>query len=678
MTLPAEGGNSRWQTEVEVVRQLLPALADIDSELELQYYRYGAEAEPLASDQVESILAQPPTARRTDLAAALRASLAGAAGQPLAGVILLGDGTSTVNTSNPGAVARTLQSLDVPLWTVPIGPRVDSGQTRDLAVEQLAEEYRVFSKNLFRISAAVRARGMVGRDIPISVTLINDEGQREEVASRILLANSAEETLPIDLELTAPEPGSYRLELQAEPQPGETLTDNNLQIAFLDVRAGGGRIFYLEGQPRFEQKFLRRAINASPDLALQYRWIDSGSRRKWPVDLGDAVTPGRFDVFIIGDLDAAALGNENLRQIARAVEMGAGLLMLGGLHTFDVGGYASSPLSRVLPLQLDPTRRLAVGTDPPADVMLPGPVEVRVRRPHPITQLTNSGNNLELWQQLKPLLGANRFVGAKVSPTVEVLLESTAGNPLLVVGEYGAGRVAAFAGDTTWQWWMQGRSEAHRRFWRQTLLWLLARDAPTADAVWIKMESRRFERESPSAFTAGVQALASDTPPGEFTAEVIDEAGQRKPVALEQVSDVGEQSGQPLVRGQLPELPGGLYRLRVAPADSAVQQEQGPIEPAEVVFQVVDIDAELSRPLAEISRLEQLAQITADAGGRAFRPDEVEALLDAARQLRRQGELPIVEKNRLGDDPLSGWLLMLVMLGLLSAEWYCRRAWGLA
>src|SRR5690606_4968192 len=111
--------------------------------------------------------------------------------------------------------------------------------------------------------------------------------------------------------------------------------------------------------------------------------------------------------------------------------------------------------------------------DPPDAAMIEGPVPLQIARPHPITRLTNPGNNAEVWQELKPLRGANRFVAPKIAPGVEVLLESPDTDPLLVVGAYGQGRTAVFAGDSTWQWWGQGRSDAHQRFWRQLMLWLL-------------------------------------------------------------------------------------------------------------------------------------------------------------------------------------------------------------
>ena len=88
-------------------------------------------------------------------------------------------------------------------------------------------------------------------------------------------------------------------------------------------------MLYVYGNLPFEQRAIRRAINASPDIELDDQFIDSRRRRMWPIKL-PADFASKYDAFILGDLDAAALGPANLNALAAAVEKGKGLLMLGG------------------------------------------------------------------------------------------------------------------------------------------------------------------------------------------------------------------------------------------------------------------------------------------------------------------------------------------------------------
>ena len=54
------------------------------------------------------------------------------------------------------------------------------------------------------------------------------------------------------------------------------------------------------------------------------------------------------DVYILGDIDSAAFRPEELKQLADVVSNGAGLVMLGGFHSFGPGGYDRTALAKVL------------------------------------------------------------------------------------------------------------------------------------------------------------------------------------------------------------------------------------------------------------------------------------------------------------------------------------------
>jgi hypothetical protein len=106
--------------------------------------------------------------------------------------------------------------------------------------------------------------------------------------------------------------------------------------------------------------------------------------------------------------------------------------------------------------------------------------------------------------------------------------------------------------------------------------------------------------------------------------------------------------------------------------------ESNSIEPDELAFQAVDESRELAQPMADPVYLRQLAEITADHGGAAFSPDDIDELIATIAKRRRQAETPVIEKHRLGDGPISGWMLFALFAGCLSTEWFLRRRWGLA
>ncbi|MEL6897262.1 MAG: glutamine amidotransferase, partial [Planctomycetota bacterium] len=636
-----------------------------------------------------------PTGYQTDLPSGLQAAIRAAAGRPLAGVILIGDGTQTAENRDGGAqrAARSLAAMGVPLWTVPIGPPPQSQRMRDVEVRGLPESYKVFAGNSFQVETNIRAIGLASTEIPIRIRLlpIADEANAavsgtdtvnglREVAVRTIVPGSADDSRRVSISVDAPPPGSYRLQVIADNQDGELLTLNNRQVAFLDVRDGGGRILYVEGETRFEQTFLRRAVDGFPDLEMESKWIPRDTQRLWPVSLGDALKGQAHDIYILGDLDSNALGPAQLTRIREAVAEGAGLLMLGGLQSFDVGGYANSPLADAIPLQMDPRRRrtpssTSSGTAGMSREELPGPIVPRLLRSHPITNLGGSTPQLrqEAWDRLPPQRGAYQFTAPKTSVGVNVLLETLDKQPLLVTGEFGRGRVAAFGFDSTWQWWLAGEDAAHRRFWRQTLLWLMNREDDSDSQIMLRMSSRRFESKDPARVTAGIRGITqSDVVlPGIVVQLISPDGNSRTILKTDQVKE----------SVLLPEnLAPGVYRLRATVDASSAAATNSDSRPSTVQmeFQVLRRDLERQRPMADPVAMRQLAQLTQSSGGRVFRPEEIGELVQLIESKRRDTMAPVIRRYRLGDDPATAWILFTLFACALCSEWFLRRRWDMA
>jgi len=459
------------------------------------------------------------------------------------------------------------------------------------------------------------------------------------------------------------------------PMDKELVTTNNAQVAFVEVRAGGGRILYLEGNPRLEQTFLRRSLRRFPDLALDYQWIPNDTADRWPIDLDGAFEPGRYDIYIIGDLHADALGNEQLQQLADTIGKGAGLVTLGGSYAYGGGGYADSPLAAVIPVRMDPGRARSPGgsSNPPAGSQIDTQLKPKLSRSHPVTDLGGDSPS-KIWNELPSLLGANQLLGPKVAPGIQVLLETEMGDPLMVIGEYGSGRTASLAFDSTWRWWRYGRTEVHRRFWRQLVLWLLSRENNADSRLVITMDARRFATDKPPEFRAEVQSFGEQSELTPLVAEIVDSNGDvtRLNVNTESSSSQSSRMTQ-AIRGRITELAVGFYRLRVR-----AESPDATLPPEELAFQVVDESRELAQPLADPVYLSQLADLTADHGGASFLPENIDELITTIRERRSMAETPVVEKFRLGDGPFTGWLLFGIFAGALSTEWFLRRQWGLA
>ena len=135
------------------------------------------------------------------------------------------------------------------------------------------------------------------------------------------------------------------------------------------------------------------------------------------------------------------------------------------------------------------------------------------------------------WKKLPPLNWAHKFKDVKEGPGVRILLETPKQEPLLVSGEFGSGRVLAFAGESTYLWPMHGFEKEHKRFWRQSILWLARRDESQQSDVWVKLAQRRFQPGASVNFTLGARSPEGDVvPEAQFSVTLTGPEG--KPTTL--------------------------------------------------------------------------------------------------------------------------------------------------
>ncbi|MEX0819674.1 MAG: glutamine amidotransferase, partial [Pirellulaceae bacterium] len=475
MTLPSTvEAKSRWELQRETLLKLEDQLADLSQDFDIRVYGYDDRLQPLPIESGRLELPDEPTGDLTDIGTTLHEAVQRELGKRLMGVILLGDGAQTAfspQVEMPEA-GRELARLEYPLYTVVFGPTGDVALARDVSLENMPEQYTVFVKNELVVRGAVRVRGYVNQAIPVELMAEAPNGEQTRIATVEVTAREDNQLLPVEMTFVPPEPGQYQLTLRTAEQPGERVTRNNELSAFVTVLEGGLRVLYLYGDLLGEQRLLRRSINLSPDIQLDDIYVDPKNRERWPINLDDELSFANLDVLLLESVDSSALGEANLQGIAKLTERGKGLMMLGGFHSFGPGGYRETPLADVLPIEMGRFERQDLGLDKPIskDLHLWGELPMVPTGSHPVTTLAAGIDNASLWKSLPPLEGANKFTDLK--PRSRVLLESAAKQPLLVSGDYGNGRVLAFAGNSTIRWWQQGRQVEHRRFWRQVILWL--------------------------------------------------------------------------------------------------------------------------------------------------------------------------------------------------------------
>src|SRR5207249_1914847 len=168
----------------------------------------------------------------------------------------------------------------------------------------------------------------------------------------------------VKVRFTAGEAGARAFRFKVPVQTGEQVTQNNQRDALIQVNDRAEKVLYYEGEPRFELKFLRRAVE--DDKNLQVVSLDRTAENKYyrqgvthPDELIAGFPKTREELFqyralILGSVEAASFTPEQLRMIADFVnKRGGALLMLGGRRAFAEGGWAGTPVGEVLPVVIE-------------------------------------------------------------------------------------------------------------------------------------------------------------------------------------------------------------------------------------------------------------------------------------------------------------------------------------
>lgn len=668
--LGTTGERTRWEDQVNVLRSVEPILKGFDKNLKIKVYSYDAELRFRDWKSGQLGIPAAATGRETDIGGTLYEALQQNLGERIASVVLLGDGTQTAFAPRIEIhqAGRELERLGVPLYTVPFGQQGNVEQAKDLALEQLPQQYTVFVKNQLTIRAMVHARGYVNQQLPVTVRVVDEQDKQVFQRTVQVLAREDDQQVPIEIDYLPQQTGRYLLSCKVAEQPGELLVENNELTAYLTVLEGGIKVLYLYGSRLGEQLELRHTIASSPDMELVEQLVSMRSRNDWPDQRTRLLADEQFDVVILENLNAQAISRSDLAVLEQQVGKGKGFVMIGGYHSFGPGGYGGTPVETILPIQIDRIERQDLGAAATVQnaFHLSGQIPMVPTGRHPITRLVAETENQDRWQLLPPLNGANRF--SRVKANGRVLLQSSGPekHPLLIASEYGAGRTVAFAGDSTWQWKRAGFEQEQRQFWRQLILWLVHREDVVRRDVWVQLTQRRYLPGMPLTFETGIRSTG-----GESLAEAKLEVRWIDPDGDAHTTRVTPHDDH--WQGTIEELrQPGPYRIEVR---AVVDGKE--VGKARADFHVMDQQAEKSNPRADIEQLSWLAGFTQEQGGKLVAPEQVPALIKSLRDQPPELKIEMETKWQLGGSPLDAWLFFLVLVALLSSEWFLRKRWGL-
>jgi uncharacterized membrane protein len=584
------------------------------------------------------------------------------AGLPLAGLVVVSDGADTTEASLTDALLA-LKAATVPVFTVGVGRE---RLARDVQIDRVSAPRTALKGTSLMIDVVVTQTGFAGESVTLDV---EDEGRI--VGSQQVKLPADGEPAAVRVRFTASDAGARVFRFRIAPRPGELVTQNNQREALIDVRNGREKILYFEGEPRFEMKFIHRAVE--DDKNLQVATLQRTADNKYlrvKVDNAEELAAGfpktREELFaysgiILGTIEAGAFTGDQLRMISEFVERrGGGLLALGGPRSFAEGGYAGTPVADALPVVIERIAR-------PQDPLPVARLKVRPTRAgeaHAITQIAATEEaSSKRWNELPVLTSVNALQALK--PGATVLLSGTderrRTRPVLAFQRYGRGKALALTAQDSWVWQMHAamplEDMTHENFWRQLLRWVVDGVPNAVDAHTM---TERVEAGEPVTVVAEVVDKAFvELNDARVIAHVKSPKGATVDVPLQWT---GERNGQ--YRGTFIASDEGLYTTEVEASREAKTIGKGVAH-----VRAAPGDAEYFDATMHAARLRRIAEET---GGRFYTTDTVNALPEDLKYSGRG--VTTVEERDLWHMPI----VLMLLVGLMAGEWAYRRAVGMA
>jgi uncharacterized membrane protein len=654
MTIADVGGQPR----TTFVQQQLSApgaklAADLSKKFVLRYFTFSSSA-----DRVASPAALRYNGTSTRLGPALERARDELAGLPLAGLVLVTDGADTSDATLDAPLA-SLKARQIPVFPVGLGQERFS---KDIQVTRVETPASVLKGTSLVVDVVLTQTGYAGRSVPLTVEDSGHIVDREDVT----LPGDGESST-VRVHFMANDAGPRVFRFSVAPQDGEQVTQNNVRDALIEVQDRVEKVLYYEGEPRFEYKFIRRAVQ--DDKNLQVVGLDRTAENKYyrqgvsnPDEHAGGFPKTREELFayraiILGSIEAAAFTPEQQRMLADFVnKRGGGLLMLGGRRSFAEGGWAGTPVAEALPVVLDSRRQPSYFSELSVEPTRAGAL-------FPVTQIADTEEaSLAKWQSMPQVSTVNPIHEAK--PGATVLLTAPDKNQqqiVLAYQRYGRGKTIAFPIQDSYLWRMDAKipvtDTTHTMFWRRMVRWLV--DA-VPDQVNISTARDRFEPGESVRLTAEVlDAAYSEVNDAQVEAEVTSPSGKTTALPMEWTVEHDGEYGAAFGADEP-----GLYAITVTATrdgkaiGTSVKHIRVSAGDAEY------FDANMRAPL--------LKRIADETGGRFFTAADASQLPDAISYSGRG--VTIVEERDLWDMPI----LLILALALMAAEWGYRRSRGLA
>ncbi len=287
------------------------------------------ETSPVRGFEYEGQILSQYEGERTDIASALRLSMAAFPADSMKRVVLMSDGNENMGSSME--IARIARNTGVPVDVIPL--RYNS--RNDVQVEKVVLPQRTSKDAPFDMKVYLSSQ----EETEGTLRIFEDGELIIEEETTVRPGRNA----PLVLTRRLQEGGFHNYTATFDA-PGDLRPQNNKANAFTYLKAEP-RVLMVEGGSPDDARYLVGALQAE-NIA-----VTAVVPNQLPTTL-DALQ--RFDSILLSNVSADRMSVAQMRMLERAVhDLGIGMIMIGGEDSFGAGGYIDTPIELALPVSMD-------------------------------------------------------------------------------------------------------------------------------------------------------------------------------------------------------------------------------------------------------------------------------------------------------------------------------------
>lgn len=352
-----------------------------------------------------------------------------------------------------------------------------------------------------------------GASSPVRVRALIDG---EEIAAQTVTAGEAAE-----LKFKVFHGGKNIVELEAAPLDGELTQVNNRTVVTVEGVRDKLRVFLVSGEPNAGERTWRNLLKSDPSIELVHFTILSPPNKQDGTPVDELALTGfpateifmeklhGFDLVIFDRWQyRAILPPPFMQAVVKYVEEdGGAVLLANGVGDSTYTGLHRTPLGKIL------------STKPTGELMQEfyKPQLSETGEKHPVVRgLEGSESDPPSWGRWYNHVGSENEGG-------DVIMEGIDGQPLVILGRQGEGRVAEIRSPDVWLWarGFEGGGP-HQELLKRISHWLMKEPALEEEALKLEAEDGKLVIER--------QTLEDKTDP----VTLISPSGEKQTVKLEQ------------------------------------------------------------------------------------------------------------------------------------------------